>query len=94
MIEDHPIGRRFAVRRAHGFGRPLDTAFQVGKGAVTFGPAQRRQHHIGFLRRLGQEEILNNQEIELVEIRSPSRPFGCRIGTHDIQRFELFAGAV
>ena len=70
----------------------LDTAFGAGLGAVLLGIAGCRQDNVGELRGLGQEDILHDQELEVlqallhvVEVRVGDH----RVLTHDVDALDL-----
>ncbi len=68
-----PIGRLDRLADA------LDTALGVGDGPLALGPGRGgRQDHVGELRGLGQEEVLDDQEVEALE--QVDRPFLVGLG--------------
>ena len=94
VVENHPVGRGLALRIAQRLGRALHATLQVRKGAILLGPAYRGQHHVSLGRGLGQEQLLHDEEIELVQLVGPGRPFAGRVGAHDVERLDRVAGAV
>jgi hypothetical protein len=70
----------------------LDAPLGVGERALALGERSRRQHHIGQLGRLGQEQILNDQELQLRE-RSCDRRAGLgRVQAGDVHAAQLAIG--
>ncbi len=63
--KDVEVGARPAGR-LDGFLRQMDCAVGVGAGAGLLCPRRRREHHIGELRGLGQENVLDDGEEALV----------------------------
>ena len=59
---------RAPVRRLDRLADALDAALGVGDGALGLGPGRgRRQDHVGELRGLGQEQVLDDEEVEALE---------------------------
>ena len=57
-----------ARRRRDGRPHALDAAFRVGDRALGLGPGRgRRQHDVGELGGLGQEQVLDDEEVEALE---------------------------
>ncbi len=48
-----------------GLAADLDLAVGVGDSAVLLGPGGRRQDHVGVFRRLGQEDVLHDEMLQL-----------------------------
>src|SRR5579859_162488 len=63
VADNIPIQTRF-VGWVYRFVVFDDTPFETGDGAFVFGPDITRQHHIGKLRRLGEKEVADDEEIQ------------------------------
>ena len=88
MAQNCPVGRGPALGRGDGFGRALHAAFQIRKGGISLGPAQRGQNHIGPFGRLGQIEFLDDEQVQRIQLLRPIRAFTGRVRAHHIERFD------
>ena len=63
IADDLPI-RAGLAGRIEGFSHPLHAAFAVGEGAVLFGKAGGRQHHVRQLCGFRHEDLLHHHEVQ------------------------------
>ena len=90
MSEATPIGGGDGALAAD------DAAFEVGHRAVLFRPLRRRQHDVGHLRGLGEEEVGDGQEVERGQPRLDvvrRRRRDQRVEAHDEQGADAAVGA-
>ncbi|KAF5042192.1 hypothetical protein DSECCO2_515170 [anaerobic digester metagenome] len=95
FADDLPVFLRLPWR-VLGLLPALDTPLGVRLGAVLLGVAGGGEHHVGEVARLGQEDVLDDQELEVLEPFLDVVEVGVgehRVLAHDVHRFE-FAGFV
>src|SRR2546427_2243712 len=88
--EDLPVRAGLFVRLQRGTD-PVHLSFQVGEGAVLLGEGSRREHHVREAPGFGQEGILTDQQLDLLQ-RFPDAGRGRqgreRVLSHQIQRLD------
>ena len=65
LADGLPVG--LSGYRFDGLAHPLHAALGIGKGAIAFGKAGRRQNHVSELGGLSQEQLLYHQEFQVVQ---------------------------
>ena len=79
--DDLPVGPGLA-RWLDGLADSLDAALGVGEGAVLLGETGPRQDEVGQGGRLGQEDVLDQEEVEALQ--GPADVADVRVGDHGV----------
>ena len=92
QLVDDPEIRPGLAGRLDGLAAELHHAIGVRDGADLLGPRGRRQHHVGEIRRLGQEDVLHDQMVERGEGLAGVIDVGIghrRVFAHDVHAADL-----
>ena len=91
LLDDPPVLPRLARRRQR-LAAELHVAVGVGEGAGLLGPGRGRQDHVGVVGRLGQEDVLDHQMLELGQRLARVMRVGVghrRVLAHDVHAPDL-----
>ena len=79
--QDLPVGTGLAGR-LDGLAHALDRTGRVGEGALLLAPAGGGKHHVGQLGRLGEEDVLHHEEIQVLQAAADVGRVG--VGHHGV----------